>query len=163
MRQVYANTTSLRNAVRELQGFRQVIVSGAAAWTDITVPGIRQGDTIVSVANLTDLAMIDGAASKALSNFAGDLDTIIEAHTAGIAGNLISITVVGDSAAAAGVTIEVDGNFVVIHYESGVSTVGDVETAITALAGADDIIDVKTAGTGATVLTAPGDDVATVT
>lgn len=91
---------------------------------------------------------------------AGDLDTIVEATTAGLAGNSITVQATGDSAPAGGVSIVVAGTAVHIHYESGVSTVGDVESAITALAGGDDIIGVGTGGTGATVLTAPADDFA---
>lgn len=88
----------------------------------------------------------------------GALDTIVEATTAGEDGNEITVELVGDNGAAAGVTIDVTGSVVTIHYEHNVSTVSDVETAITALAGGDDIIGVKTAGTGATVLQAPIDD-----
>lgn len=98
-------------------------------------------------------------ASLDLDTVSADLDTIVEAATAGTAGNGITVAVVGDSPAAGGVTIDVVDNAVTIHFEDGVSTVGDVETAIAALAGADDIIDVKTAGTGATVLDAATDEV----
>ena len=98
-------------------------------------------------------------ASLDLDTVSADLDTIVEATSAGTAGNDITVEVVGDSPAAGGVTIDVVGNAVTIHFEDGVSTVGDVETAIAALAGADDIIAVKTAGTGATVLDAATDEV----
>lgn len=99
-------------------------------------------------------------ASLDLDTVSADLDTVVEATTAGTAGNAISIIVVGDSPAAGGVTIDVVGDVVTIHFEDGVSTVTDVETAIAALAGADDIIGVKTGGTGATVLDAATDEVA---
>lgn len=46
--------------------------------------------------------------------------------------------------------VEVSGNAVTVHYTPGTTTVGDVETLIGALSGDDDIIGVKTAGTGAT-------------
>lgn len=90
----------------------------------------------------------------------GDLDTVIEATTAGLDGNSITVALTGDSAPAGGVSIARVGTTFIIHYESGVSTVGDVETAITGLAGADDLFGVKTGGTGATVLTAPADNFA---
>ncbi len=89
---------------------------------------------------------------------AGNLDTVVEATADGPQGNDIFLQLVGDSAAAANVTINVVGNAVVIHFEDGVSTVADVEAAIAALTGTDDLIGVKTAGTGATVLNAPGDE-----
>lgn len=95
-------------------------------------------------------------------------DTVVQAMTEGVDGNIISLQLIGDSAGGAGVAIDVvysyDGDGVLtgiavtIHYESGVSTVANVEAAITALLGPDAVIAVKTAGTGATVLTAVGDD-----
>jgi hypothetical protein len=93
---------------------------------------------------------------------AGSFDSILRAVTGGTAGNGITVALTGDSAPAAGVTISRVLLAFVIHYESGVSTIGNVETAIAALAGADDLIEVKTAGTGATVLTAVGDNIAAV-
>lgn len=86
------------------------------------------------------------------------LDTIVEASTAGAAGNSITVAAVGDSAPAGGVTIQEVGNAVTIHFEDGVSTVANVETAITA---SSTLIDVKTPGTGATVLTSADNFTAT--
>ena len=104
------------------------------------------------------------AATKAFKDFGdvgtGNFDTIIEAHTAGAAGNDIRVGLVGDSATTVSITQEVVGDvrFVYIHYKPGTSTVANVETAITALSGANDTIDVKTGGTGATVLAATDDE-----
>lgn len=94
-------------------------------------------------------------------NWAGAYNSVLEAHIAGVAGNSWKVILVGDSAAAAGVTVDVNLGTTTLtaHYESGVSTIGDVDAAITALAGGNDVIDVKTAGTAATVLTAPADNV----
>lgn len=96
-------------------------------------------------------------ASKALAGVGtGALDTVVRATTAGADGNNIRVYWLGDS--GAGVTIEVqtgsDVRNVIIHYQAGVSTVGNVETAINGLAGANDIIEIQTTGTGATVLAA---------
>ena len=108
------------------------------------------------------------AATKAFKDFGdvgtGNFDTIIEAHTAGAAGNDIRVGLVGDSATTVSITQEVVGDvrFVYIHYKPGTSTVANVETAITALSGANDTIDVKTGGTGATVLAATDDEWAPV-
>lgn len=77
----------------------------------------------------------------------GALDTVVRAATAGSDGNSITVSLVADS--VDGVTIEEDGTDVTIHVEDSVSTVADVEAAITADAT---LIEVKTAGTGATVL-----------
>lgn len=99
---------------------------------------------------------VSGSAVKAeldLDTPSADLDTVVRAKTAGAAGNSITVAAVGDSAPAAGVTISEAGNAVTIHFESGVSTVANVETAI---GTSSTLIEVKTAGTGATVLTAGG-------
>ncbi len=77
------------------------------------------------------------------------LDTIVRAKVGGVAGNSITVAAVADSGAAENVTIEEVGNAVTIHFEDGVSTVADVEAAIAADSA---LIEVKTAGTGATVL-----------
>jgi hypothetical protein len=60
------------------------------------------------------------------------------------------VELVGDAPGA--VTISISGYQVTIHINPGVSTVANVEAAITALAGPNDVIDVKTPGTGPTVL-----------
>ncbi|MCK5805149.1 MAG: hypothetical protein KAI66_20120, partial [Lentisphaeria bacterium] len=92
----------------------------------------------------------------------GNLDTVIEAHIAGDAMNAWTVQVEGAAVPAMGVIISVDTVLKTVHiaFETAVSTVADVETAITALAGADDVIDVKTGGTGGNVLTIAADDLA---
>lgn len=92
------------------------------------------------------------AAGKAFGSATGPFDTVIEAHTGGTAGNSYHIALIPDSAFA--VTIEIDGYSIYIHYQPAVSTITNVETAIAALSGASDVIDVKTGGTGATILAA---------
>lgn len=85
----------------------------------------------------------------------GALDTVVEAQAVGAGGELLTIEAIGDSAPAGGVTIDESGApAIVIHYESAVSTVADVETAI----GGATLIQVKTTGTGATVLDVATDD-----
>lgn len=82
------------------------------------------------------------------------LDTIVKAKAPylGVEGNAIHVVAVADSATGDGATIEEDLSTmtVTIHFEDGVSTVALVEAAITASAT---LIEVKTAGTAATVLT----------
>lgn len=85
---------------------------------------------------------------------AGHFDTKIQAVTTGANGNSISIALVGDSAGAVSITRV--GLAFTIHFNPGTSTVGNVETAIAALAGGDALISVETSGTLATVL-ASGD------
>lgn len=99
-----------------------------------------------------------GVAKLALDIGTSDLDTVVAATSAGTAGNSITVQATGDSGLGAGVDIVVVSGTVHIHYESGVSTVADVEAAIDALSDPDDIILINTPGTALTVLTAPGDD-----
>lgn len=84
----------------------------------------------------------------------GNMDTILEATTAGTAGNSLTLALVHDAGAAGTGTLTRVGNDFTFTYLGGTTTVGNFETAVTALAGADDLIAVKTAGTGADVLSA---------
>jgi hypothetical protein len=143
-------------AIVELQNMKFAVAAGALANADISLPLIKTGDSILGCINLTDSTDFDLAAVAASKDtFGASLDTIVVATTAGDEGNDLSVALLGDSALAAGVTIVRNGDAFIIHYESGVSTVSDVETAIAALAGGNDLIGVGTPGTGATVLTAP--------
>jgi hypothetical protein len=98
-------------------------------------------------------------ASLNLGPLAGDLDTVVQARTPGTAGNEITVIVTGHATAGAGAYVTQSGNAVTLWYESGVTTIALLEAAITA-AAATCVIEVLTPGTGATVLTAAGDDIA---
>lgn len=124
---------------------------------DISLAAVADGTWVPNIGTLTlaGNAAAEVAAELDLDTVTGDIDTIIEAAAPGVEGNDITVTIVGDSGAAEGVTIEEVGNAVTIHFETGVSTIADLETAI----GADsDLIAVKTTGTGATVLDAATDE-----
>jgi hypothetical protein len=84
----------------------------------------------------------------------GNMDTVIEATTGGTAGNSLTIALVHSAGAANGGTLTRIGNAFTFTYKGGTTTVANFETAVTALAGADDLIAVKTGGTGADVLSA---------
>ena len=84
-----------------------------------------------------------------------NVDTVIEATVAGSAGDAITIAFVADGTGAGSFTRSVAA--LTFHFEDGVTTVTNFESAVAALAGGDDIIGVKTAGTGANILAAPGD------
>ena len=84
----------------------------------------------------------------------GAFDTVIEAYVGGVAGNLINVAWIGDAGGAVTIDVLDAGLTVIIHYKAATSTVTNVESAITALSGANKVIDVKTGGTGATVLQA---------
>jgi len=93
---------------------------------------------------------IDTASLDCAPLAAGNYDATISAASRGSAGNDITIQLVGDSGAGVSI-VRADTSFV-IHYEDGVSTVGDVNTAIGALVGSDALIVVSAAGTVGTVL-----------
>jgi hypothetical protein len=155
--QKVSKTTIKGRAITQLQNMKQAVVTGAAAAANIAVTGIKAGDAIIGSTNLTDLTDVIIAAVKAsVAGLGVALDTVIEATVAGVAGNAITVALVGDATATVRITRV--GNAFTIRYESGVSTVANVETAIAALAGGDDLIAVGTGGTGATVLTAPADN-----
>ncbi len=84
----------------------------------------------------------------------GNMDTVIEATTAGTAGNSLTIALVHSAGVANGGTLTRVGNAFTFTFKGGTTTVGNFETAVTALAGADDLIAVKTSGTTADVLSA---------
>ncbi len=123
--------------------------------------GVGKFQTIVDGLGLyTRCALsVDGGltqkASLDLGTLGGGLDTVVRAQVAGFGGESIVVAAIGDSGLGDGVTIEEVGTDITIHYESGVSTVQDVEDQITADAT---LIEVATPGTGATVLTSPADD-----
>jgi hypothetical protein len=134
------------------------IVEMDLAYTDVDI----EGNDIAKTAH--GLLLVDGPyrwKARAILNLgslaAHHLDTLVAATTAGAGGNAVSVAAIGDSAPAAGVSIVESGKTVTIHYESGVSTVADVEAKIGTEAT---LIRVKTPGTGATVLSAPTDDFA---
>jgi hypothetical protein len=93
-------------------------------------------------------------ASLALATL-GDaaLNTVIEATFAGDQGNRFTFAAVGDKVSAAATLLR-SGNAFTLHFEPGVTDVTAVEALITGLAGVDDLIAVKTGGTGATKLAA---------
>jgi hypothetical protein len=88
----------------------------------------------------------------------GDFDSTLQAVPIGRLGNVVSVTVIGDSATGAGVVSNVVGNALTIHYESGVSTVALVEANLAAPPGST-LVTVSAPGTAATVLTAPADNI----
>lgn len=106
----------------------------------------------VRIAGSFDLGAAAVAATLDMSTVNAQMDNVFVATAAGAAGNNITVTMVGDSPPAGGVTINRAGTDFTIHFESGVSTQGDVNTAVTALAGADDLFGVQAAGTVATLL-----------
>src|SRR5688572_2058574 len=150
-----------------MSAIRLLPARGTHASLDIETPA-TDWDTVIEAVveggagNLITLAGTADALRSFLDldTVTQDLDTIVEAVDVYELGDDITVEVLGDSGAAEGVTIEEDtvARTVVVHFEDGVSTVGDVETAIDA---ESTLIRVKTAGTGATVLDAATDETAT--
>lgn len=106
----------------------------------------------IRIAGSFDLGAAAVAATLDMSTVNAQMDNVFvaNANAIGVLGNLLTVTMVGDS--AAGVVINRVGTDFTIHFQTAVSTQGDVNTAVTALAGADDLFDVSVAGTVATVL-----------
>jgi hypothetical protein len=80
-------------------------------------------------------------------------NTILRAKIGGNGGNAISV-VLQKRSTGTGVSYSENGNVVTILYQDGVSTVGDVETAITT---SSTILEIQSSGTGANVLSDPAD------
>jgi len=87
----------------------------------------------------------------------GNFDTVLQASPAGPGGNAITIATVADSGTKAG-SLTKSGNAITLHYKDGVSTVADMEALFaTPVSVTYGTVSVKTAGTGSTILAAPGD------
>ncbi|QIN95175.1 hypothetical protein DLP3_012 [Stenotrophomonas phage vB_SmaS_DLP_3] len=56
-------STDLVDAVKQLQGFKQAVVDGAAANTNIAIAGITTKAHVLSVADLTTPAIVTAAAT----------------------------------------------------------------------------------------------------
>jgi len=82
------------------------------------------------------------------------IDTVVETLAIGVGGNAITLNTVADGAGPGNVSRV--GSAITYHYQSGVSTVAGFEAAAN-LAVVEQLMRVKTPGTGATVLTAPAD------
>jgi hypothetical protein len=94
-------------------------------------------------------------ASLDLATKTTHVDTLVKARYLGVEGNGVKIAFVGDSAAGEGLTIDDDlsTETATIHFETGISTVADLETAL----GGSALVMLKTAGTPGNVLVSPAD------
>ena len=142
----YVNPVPGRNDTYTLWGYNFSAVGGRL---DPTEPAI--GFQIESYVDSGVKASLDLGTLAA-----GNLDTVVEATVPGPTGNAVTVAAVGDRIDGT-VTIQEVGTAVTIHYDDDVSTVAQVEASITANST---LIDVRTAGTGATVLNAGTDDFA---
>lgn len=89
-----------------------------------------------------------------LATVSVDADSVIGALADGAAGNAVTISFVADGVGAG--TLEESGTASVFHFQDGVTTVADFETAI---AGSI-LLEVVTPGTGANILVAVDDEFA---
>jgi hypothetical protein len=104
---------------------------------------------------------VDAKAELDLDTPSTNCDTIIEATDAGTDGNSITILFVDGSLVDDG-ELTRDGTDFTFTFKHNVTTVADFEAAVAALAGDDDLIAVKTAGTaGNTLVTTDDEFVAT--
>jgi hypothetical protein len=87
------------------------------------------------------------------------INTILKLNKSGSGGNAVTLATVADGLGAGNITVA--GNAMTYHYQSGVSTVANFEAQVGAgVAVTAGLVVVTTPGTGATVLTAPGDTIA---
>lgn len=85
-------------------------------------------------------------------------DTVVQAVTEGPDGNLVTLAMVADSPAAAGITFDVTGTAIVCHFEDGVSTVADFEAGIVADEDVAALIEVGTPSADDTYVLVVTDD-----
>lgn len=125
-------------------------VTAAADVVTAVAHGLLTGDGPLYFSTIADdKAFLD------LDPISGDIDTVIEATLAGADWNLITIRTVADGAGTGSITRV--GSAFTFHYASGVTTITNFETHVAALAGADDLIAVKTPGTGGRTFDSPAD------
>ena len=133
-------------------------VAGLRLHYVVTIDGVdTEGIFTFTGGPFVDVPAVTAAkASLDLHTVDTNIATVIEAKNTGAAGNSITIAAVADD--SSGVTINVAGNAVTIHFKSGTAKLSDVETAIGALAGANAIIEVKTADPSASSKTLASGD-----
>jgi len=145
--------------------------AGSSITISLTGDGVPASGVVIAhpTANVFNITYEDNVSTvldieNAITALTGG-DKLIEVKTPGTAitkprtpASDFTATSLAGGVNGGGVVINRSTSAFVIHYESGYSTVGHVETAITALSGGDDLFDVKTPGTGATVLAATGDN-----
>jgi hypothetical protein len=137
------------------------IITSQGLWVGVDQNLCLQSQTIATATAVTSPWVLIPAVVKSSLTFVGittDINTVLEATTAGVAGDSITMAFVADGSGAGSITRS--GTAFTFHYESTVTTITNFEAAIAALAGGDDLIGVKTPGTGATDFEAPGDTLA---
>lgn len=126
---------------------------------DVAIADVSEMSSIqVSVNHLTDNpGQTNGTQSELdLSGPGTNVDTVIQAVDAGLAGDDITITFV-DGGSGVGLLTRTGLDFT-FTFENGVTTVEDFEDAVAALTGADALIEVKTPGTPAATLATTDDE-----
>jgi len=106
----------------------------------------RDAETVVFAENAV-------AATLDLDPLSSNIDTTVKAKVGGKGGNNITFRTVADGAGVGSLTES--GNAVTFHYQTGVTTVTNLETAI----GTSTLIEVDAPGTGANILVSPGDTI----
>jgi hypothetical protein len=130
-------------------------VAGANANTNIAVAGITTKDNVVLAFNETDGDHTHVPAVTAKATGIGGLDTVFEITAAGAQGN--DWALIQQVGLAASVVVDLAFQRVTITFVDGVTTVGDIETLVGALAGDYDVVGRSAAGTALTELAAATD------
>ena len=130
----------------------------AADTVDLTVAELMGASPHpIAVADDTFAVSSVGAKSELdLAPLTAVIETVVRAKVLGVVGDAITLALVADGTTT-GQLDETAYPAIVFHFATGVTTVGNFETAI----GTSAYLEVKTAdGTGGTVITAPADDFA---
>ncbi len=184
---LYQCTIGGTTATDTLTGTGAAIVNGTATFTyldlqesqilSFTFDGSTAAEFTITNGNISNprvdllqmsLSLVDGDSTsrtfaqvgvKAYLNLAGVTahdDTQVQAKVPGLAGDNISISL-QKRLSGSGVTYSESGNAILILYEDGVSTVALIEASIITNST---LIEIKSTGTGATVLHDPADSFA---
>ena len=146
--------------VVDVSAIGQAVVHGDPLATvgTLTLPGATLMDAGVLPGDKVVLSLFTGGALAYLDlSVPGNatFNTVIETTIGGSDGNAVTFASTADGSGPGSLTHA--GNAFTLHFEDNTTTVQNVEDLITALSGADKIIRVKTASTGANKLLAAGD------
>lgn len=152
--ETYLSSSSVWDATERATRPRYLLQAGTIRF--VPVPTSIQTIRLWYLPHATKL-LAEATASLDLSAVTVRVDTVVEAAESGEDGNDTTIAFVADGSGVGSLS---EGAFpvLVFHYQSGVTTVANFETAVAASTN----LAVQTAGTAANVITAVGDTFAAV-
>jgi len=157
-----AFTFTFQDGVTTVANFEAAVASSGAGLISVKTPG-TQSNVLTNAADVFNASAYPfagglAAIKAALTVGTSDENTVLEAYVAGAAGNSLTLSFAGGGTGTG--QLSVSGNAVSFAFADGVTTVTNFETAVAALSGAAQVIDVRTPGTGANILKATPPDIA---